>query len=86
MRRIFKYSLQRVYRQLIGMPRGAEILSVQAQFGEAVIWAAVNPEQEMGKRIIYSIPTGEEPPDGMFLGTIQFNDGAFVLHVFEGTV
>ncbi|MRM93757.1 hypothetical protein D1Z98_01870 [Riemerella anatipestifer] len=43
---IYKYNLQVEGTQIISMPKGAEVLSVQAQHGKPCLWALVSPETE----------------------------------------
>lgn len=70
------------------MPVGAEILSVQLQNGNVVVWAVVQTDAALEKRNFQFFYTGEEiftPPAQSvrrFLATIQLSDG-IVLHAFE---
>ena len=82
MKQIWKYKVENV----IEMPKGAEILSVQIQNGEmfnACIWAKVNSENELEKRKFVIIGTGHSFDDTnmKYIGTYQ--DGPFVWHLFE---
>lgn len=84
MRSIFKYVLARVPRQILTLPDGAQILSVDRQFENLVLWAAVDPERPVVRRVFHTALTGEDVPDnGEHLATVKFNDGAFIVHVFE---
>lgn len=94
---IYKYPLRVVDSQLVLMPTGAKILSVQAQNGTLCMWAVVDemPENQSNVsveyRTFYIFGTGNSIPAGMpthvvsdhkyFIGTVQM-DG-FVWHVFE---
>lgn len=82
MKTIYKYDL----KEGIQMPRGARVLSAQAQHGKPVIWAVVDPEEPMEARRFAVITTGgmEPPLTGVadFVGTVQLAEGQFVIHVF----
>ncbi len=82
MKQIWKYKVENV----IEIPKGAEILSVQIQNGQmfnACIWVKVNPENELEKRKFVVIGTGHSFDDTnmKYIGTYQ--DGPFVWHLFE---
>jgi phosphoribosylcarboxyaminoimidazole (NCAIR) mutase len=81
-KQIWKYSLENV----IEMPKGAEILTIDIQNGQmfnAQMWVKVNTENEMEKRMFEVIGTGQNFDDTnkKYVGTYQ--DGPFVWHVFE---
>jgi hypothetical protein len=81
-KQIWKYSLENV----IEMPKGAEILTVDIQNGQmfnAQMWVKVDTENEMEKRMFEVIGTGQNFDDTnrRYIGTYQ--DGPFVWHVFE---
>jgi hypothetical protein len=81
-KQIWKYSLDNI----IEMPKGAEILTVDIQNGQmfnAQMWVKVNTENEMEKRMFEVIGTGQNFDDTnkKYIGTYQ--DGPFVWHVFE---
>lgn len=86
-RTIFKYPLGIADHQLISMPLGAVPLSVQVQAGQLCLWALV-PKDSVARRgiSIFICGTGHPVPNeaGKFLGTVQFQGGALILHVFEG--
>jgi len=91
MRVIWKYDVTIVTPTVINMPKGAKILTAQAQTtGPCVdtvqIWAAVDPEAECEPRRFIIIGTGREFTDSTaknlnYIGTAQ--TGIFVWHVFE---
>ena len=95
MKRIFKYPLPLEVqgpianwkaRAEIELPVGAEILSCAVQHGSPVMWAKVDPEAPKEKRGILVLNTGAELPDDnfpLFIGTLIFNDGGLVFHVFD---
>ena len=81
-KQIWKYSLENI----IEMPKGAEILTVDIQNGQmfnAQMWVKVDTENEMEKRMFEVIGTGQNFDDTnrKYIGTYQ--DGPFVWHVFE---
>jgi hypothetical protein len=81
---IWKFALAIKDEQEIGMPAGAEVLSVHAQYGAICLWALLNPDAAVEQRTFRIHGTGHlvlEP--GRFLGTVLMGDGDFVWHVFE---
>lgn len=89
MKTIWKYELNPGNPYVIGMPEGAEILTVQVQNNVPCIWAKVDTEAELEERIFYVFATGQEIDlDGQdvylaYIGTFQLNGGSLVFHVFE---
>lgn len=86
--RIFKYPLHLVSHQVVAMPRGAEILSVQLQYETICLWAVVEPDRVSSARQIVILATGESVDKESFLylkfiGTVQVDE--YVWHVFERT-
>ena len=81
-KQIWKYSLENI----IEMPKGAEILTIDIQNGQmfnAQMWVKVDTENEVEKRMFEVIGTGQNFDDTnrKYIGTYQ--DGPFVWHVFE---
>lgn len=93
MRRIFKYELVPT-QDLFGvhpeihvqMPRGAEILHVDAQGDRMFVWANVDPNEQEARYSFVVLPTGGEVtwPIGYLrhVGTVLMHGGSLVLHVF----
>ena len=84
--RIWKWTLAVKDEQIIDLPMGAKILSVQMQAGLPRLWALVNEHETLkqGRRIaIYG--TGNPMPDsaGDYIDTFQMHEGALVSHAFE---
>lgn len=83
--RIFKYEIDLdKLRQYIYLPKDAQILSVQMQYGKCQAWAIVDVSVELVARTIRVLCTGASLTRIerlKHLGTVQ-NDG-LVLHVFE---
>lgn len=86
---IWKFPLEfTVHPQVIAMPEGARILTVQMQRAVPCLWAMVDPIARRTSRHILIVGTGAEiaehlAPVYRYIGTFQMVDGAFVWHVFE---
>lgn len=84
---IWKYPLAVTDTQSVSMPKGAKILTVQIQRGEACLWALVEPDNPTETRIIEIFGTGHPIPDGAakreHIGTFQLPELGLVFHVFE---
>jgi len=85
--RIFKYLLDQG-EQVINMPCGSTILSVDEQNDEIVLYAMVNPDVNpvsAGRRILV-VGTGWEFSLNVekFIGTVKLEYGALMFHVFDG--
>lgn len=91
MRTIYRYEVAETDRQLIPMPRGARLLSIQRQTRFPLgmsLWALVDPEAEIVNRTIFWRGTGHEAPGDetyktYYIGTYQEADG-IVGHFFDG--
>lgn len=87
-RRIYKYSLGiPETRAIVILPTGSKILSVGNQNGDAVLWAVVDAFSASAfRKEIIMVMTGQSIPEyaGKFLGTVQFANGNFIAHYFEG--
>lgn len=86
MNTIWKFGLDLKDEQMIEMPAGAIILSVQYQHGSLCLWALVDPTQTTVGRAIRIVGTGH-PADDVnahdYIGTVQAHGGNFVWHVFS---
>lgn len=87
-KQIWKFQLKITDKQFIHMPIGAEILTVQSQYGQPCLWALVNPDELKEERCIETFGTGHPVPVGMggsrkYISTYQMAGGALVFHVFE---
>lgn len=84
--RVFKYPLQSVERQMVWLPTGSEILSVQMQGEQLQLWALVDERlSEKWATEIVIVGTGHPVPEVKeFINTFQMSGGALVFHVFEG--
>lgn len=85
--RIYKYPLAVTDRQELTMPEGAEILTVQTQGGEPMLWARVNRAAPSSVRTFITHGTGHAVDDEAYryVGTYQLHGGELVFHVFEAS-
>lgn len=85
-RTIYKYQLKIEEEQMLALPHHAEILSVQVQGTNVYLWALVDPEQPIAKRVIWCYGTGMPFPEERYappkkhLATVQ--QGVLVWHFF----
>ncbi len=85
---IWKFEIETTDRQIVEMPIGAKILTVQTQNGCPCLWAVVNPDAKKVLRGIEVFGTGHPMPavEGErreYIGTYQLSNGMFIFHVFE---
>lgn len=84
---IWKQKLVATDLQTIALPKGAKILCVQEQHGDACIWFT-NPNlhsTETEERTFRIIGTGhvhESIPE-KYIGTFQLQEGKLIFHLFE---
>jgi hypothetical protein len=84
-KQVWKYVLD--YGNLIlSMPKGAEILTVQTQGDDPVLWALVDPNADKEERYFEAFGTGHNVACGMgidrkYISTFQIE--GYVFHVFE---
>jgi len=87
--KIFKYPLEIIGEQHIGMPKGAEILCAQTVKGQAFLWALIDPEAKEAIRVIRIFGTGHnivlKRERLHYIGTVQQQEGLFIWHIFEET-
>lgn len=72
--------------QYVQMPAGAELLKLDVQNGEAMLWARVSIQSDapMVARRFEFVGTGHHVRSNTgHVGTILLNGGALVLHLFE---
>jgi len=80
---IWKFTLEVTDRQSVFIPKGAQLLTVQTQHEKPCLWALVNPETPTERYEIIIVGTGHPvTADGLYLGTFQLDNGAFVGHTF----
>ncbi len=87
MNSVWKFPLRDDSEAIIRMPKGAQVLSVQVQDGQPMVWALVDAQEKPVRRKFWVVGTGwTVNPDGLgtFVGTIQLAGGALVFHIFDG--
>ncbi len=92
---IWKYDLKVTDEQVLDLPEGAQILSVQQQAGSLLagsplqLWALVDPDNAWERRFFHVVGTGNSMPILSrgecltHLATVVTVRGALVWHVFE---
>lgn len=87
MKTIHKYILEITDHQIIQLPIGYKILSVQEQGNKICMWVIVDKEEVWKEDLgIWIFETGHDMTsayNGEFLGTVQLAGGSLVLHVFR---
>lgn len=85
---IYKYKIEATDRQVLKMPKYAELLCVQIQDGEPHLWAKVDTDNELTDVEIHVYGTGHEITESnlYYIGTFQLRQGALVFHVFQNLV
>lgn len=90
-KKIYKYDLDVTDIQVISLPLGSEILTVQTQFDIPRLWALVDPnELDTEERTIEIFGTGQDVHydmgiDRKYISTFQMHAGNLVFHAFERT-
>jgi hypothetical protein len=85
MKTIWKFTLKTTDEQVIEMPRGAKLLTVQMQDNRPQLWALVDSVKPNEQRTIATFGTGNPAEDGEYIGTYQMRGGELVFHVFDIT-
>jgi hypothetical protein len=72
------------------MPVGAKLLTAQIQNNSICVWAEVDTKAEREEVIFEIFGTGHSMPwnmgvDREYVGTVQFNNGDLVLHIYKWT-
>jgi len=85
--KIFKYVIED-RRQMISLPKGAVILSLQNQREAICFWALIDPEAETERRIFHVVGTGHEIgqeflDNSNYIGSLQQQGGLYVWHIYE---
>ncbi len=86
MKTIYKYNVTLEDTFELKLPKGAQVLSVQEQYGDPVMWAVIDTEAPKEKRTFRLVGTGHpiDPELNLaFIGTFQLDHGDFVGHLFE---
>lgn len=83
---VYKYELKITGEQIISLPFGAEILTVQMQDDKCCLWALVDPRYEFDERTICIYGTGHPIQDKIrlkYISTFQIPHLGLVFHAFE---
>lgn len=81
--KIFKYKLELADEQLVSLPKGAELLTVQVQNNQPCLWALVDEKATLKTNTVLIYGTGHQVDKrGKYLGTFQLGNGSLVFHVF----
>ena len=83
--RIWKWDLRIDDLQIVDMPLGAQLLTVQTQGGQPRLWAWCDESAPIRPRRIAMYGTGcpiNEHP-GIYIATFQIESGELVFHAFE---
>lgn len=86
MRSVWKFSVPENDIFTRWMPRGAIILSIAEQHGDACMWAEVDPKAPEETRSFRLAGTGHPMPSNekrRFIGTVPLHGGSLVFHLFE---
>lgn len=84
-RTVYKYPVTLDDAFALQLPRGAQLLTVQVQRGEPVLWALVDPGAPDETRTFRLAGTGHRIDDAdllTYVGTFQLHGGALVFHLF----
>jgi len=86
MKTIYKYEVK-PGEFTVEMPANSQVLTVQAQYNSAFIWALVDTDNlPIITRRFFSVPTGGNwtgHPHYIYVGTFQLEGGTLVFHLFE---
>jgi len=84
---IFKYPLTSQQTQIIQMPKGAQILTLQMQKDTPCIWALLDVDIDNPKEFrtfeLYGTGHPIYPRDRTYIGSFQVDEGHYIFHVFE---
>lgn len=82
---VFKYPIELQDEVVVDMPTDARIIHLAVQDGTICAWAIVDPDGYSSKRTFFVRGTGHPMPERpcVPVGSVFFNDGALVFHVFE---
>jgi len=84
---IYKYPFEITDEFELELPKGAHILNFDNQHETPALWCEVDPDAETETRKFLLVGTGHPikyPKEKrIHLGTVQFQNGHFVGHLFE---
>lgn len=86
MRTIWKFPLEVRGNQVLEMPAGSLILTVQVQDLRPCLWAEVDDKTPLREHVpVHTLGTGHQLMDGshwQYVGTYQMEGGNLVWHVY----
>lgn len=82
---IYKYTLYHSDEQIIELPKGSKILSIQYQKGNLRLWAQVNPDNIDVDFTIFMVGTGRTIPNVpvRYISTAQQAGGDLIWHFYQ---
>lgn len=82
---VHKYPVEVNDRIVIGVPMGAQLLSVQMQYGFPTFWFLVDTEEPVVQKVYLMYGTGHEVQSntGKHVESVQELGGKLVWHIFE---
>ena len=88
MRKIFKYEIPIEDEFELELPKGAQVLTFQIQYGKPVIWAIIDPEEDISEKINFRLfgtghPIKKNVIGLSYIGTAQMANGQLVWHLFK---
>lgn len=85
MKVIWKFQLAVADKQQLWMPRGAQMLTVQAQFDMACLWALCDSDAPPEYRTVAIYGTGHKMGNErlQYMSTFQLQGGSLFFHAFE---
>ncbi len=86
--KLWKYTFQPFDSVDLTMPKDAQILSIQIQKEQFVLWALVDPKRKSEYRFFRVFNTGDDVDEKElqwleYITTIQTGNGNNVFHIFE---
>jgi hypothetical protein len=85
MKTVYKYPVPPDDTFEMMLPQGAQILTVDLQFGEMQLWALIDPDAPLNRRRFRLAGTGHPIKERnlLYINTFQAHGGALILHLFE---
>lgn len=86
MRTIHKFEINIGGVTELQLPEGSRWLSVASQHEKVALWVELDPNAPKVTHQFFSVGTGDHFPEGHigeFIGTVMFDNGRYVFHVFE---
>lgn len=86
MKAVWKYNIELTDTNKFDMPLRTEILHVECQGGDAVMWALVNLNEKLTEwREFIVVETGRaiDARSCEYVGTFQLSAGTYIGHIFE---